>query len=106
MGSLALQLLTGFINGKHQQEIEGKEESEVRVFVPLGSFLSSHWDLAVSSDQRPQLSSGSPVLQSQLLFLGSYNCSLEGGVGILLPTANQTMSHHPSLVSFTLPIPL
>lgn len=64
MGSLALQLPIGYINGRHQQEIEGKEESKVRVFVPLGSFLSSSWDLAVSSDQRPQLPPGGPVLQS------------------------------------------
>lgn len=76
MGSLALQLPIGFINGRHQKEIEGKEEREVRVFIPLGSFLPSHWDVAVSSDQRPQFPSGGPVLQSELLSLGSYNCSL------------------------------
>lgn len=64
MGSLALQLPIGFINGRHQQEMEGKEESEGRVFIPLGSFLPSHWGLAVSPDQRPRLPSGGPVLQS------------------------------------------
>lgn len=36
MGSLALQLPIGFINGRHQQEMEGKEESEGRVFIPPG----------------------------------------------------------------------
>lgn len=47
--SFALQLLVGFIHGRHKLETEGQEESEVRVFIPCGSFLPSHWDLAVST---------------------------------------------------------
>lgn len=64
MGSPALSLLVGFVSGRYQRDWEGQEESEVRVFIPLGSFPPSHQDLAVSFDQRPQLPSGDPVLQA------------------------------------------
>lgn len=54
-GLLVLWLLVGLANEEPWQEMRGREESEVRLFIPLAPSLQGHIRMTVSLNCRSQL---------------------------------------------------